>query len=244
MTLKKINRFYIFLFYFVLFADLTQIQHVFADDCQCENKKQIDKIIIPNQQPETPPVCFNHLDEIKKISADELASRLVFAETTAANCQSLSTQQRIAIFQGIGNVIISRSQHKQFLDQFVVNHRQANETAKDQAIRAAILKPKQFNSSFGQYSCSSLKTLLCPSKNKNFATWWPEIQQTWQQTKQGEEIFKNKKQAYFYYLSEHFDQPTCQKKYPEPAWARTQTPLDFVKNQNLNNCIRFYEKIN
>lgn len=232
MTLKKISLISIFFISFQLKANV----------CEDQNLK-LEKIPLSTPKNRQAPACFNHLSELRKISADELAIRLIFAETVAANCKAISEKERMNIFTGIALVIYNRSQHPEFRDKSTLSRSFINETQQQLNIRSVIFKPKQFSSSFGQYQCSALKELLCPSQSNEFQKWQHQIENIWNNINKNLNFFKDNKKAYFYYLNNHFNQTTCTKKFPTPPWAKTGQSLQFSPQGQANQCVQFYEKI-
>lgn len=177
MIIKKTNQISFIIKFILVLTLLSLGSQVCAEEC--EDKQLIEKIIVDKTKIEIAPKCLQDLNEINKISADDLAARLIFSEASAAHCTHFNEQQLLTLFRGIGHVIYSRSQSRQFQDLKILESQFIKETNQEKSVRAVILKPKQFSSSFGKYSCSSIKELLCPTRNAQFNLWWPQIIQVW-----------------------------------------------------------------
>ncbi len=168
----------------------------------------------PGQDPE------HQFNQITAALADEeLALRLIFAESLAASCP----KEFAVIAQWIASVIVNRKEGKK-------NYRQV------------VFQPLQFRSTFGSCDVAQRQAFLCPTSIKDdWQKKWKTVERAFQRAKLDQYISNGVKH---YFLPSHFHRSHNCKRWRGkwPDWTKTYNE---VKETGVSrNCVRLYKKIN
>ncbi len=203
-------------------------------DIACLDSPEINGAELPEKK-------IHNLYLEKKIGVDEMAKRLIFAETMAAGPKCIQNENIDALVKTIAQVILNRmnstgSQAAEFKTPG------DNTTPLPESV---LFKPQQFRSSFGGYDVAQRKAMLCPINSelsgvlnpnspKSSEELWVLINKTYNQLKEKPEA--KLKSTYFYFFNSHFIGSSLEAKYggkkpPEYTPANTLTG-DFLGLRN------------
>lgn len=154
----------------------------------------------------------------KKIDVDEMAKRLIFAETMAAGSKCLQTENMDALVKTVAQVILNRMNSTGTLAaEFKIPG--DNKTPVSESV---LFKPQQFRSSFGGYDVAQRKAMLCPlnaefsgvinpSSPKGSEELWVLVNRIYHQLKENPD--PKLKNSYFYFFNSHFTGSSLEAKY-------------------------------
>lgn len=194
---------------------------------------------------ESPPIEGKDLPEKKihdlyiqkKISTDEMAKRLIFAESMAAGTKCIQNENMDALVKVVTQIILNRmSSSGPQAAEFKTSGDNSTPLAE-----SVLFKPQQFRSSFGGYDVAQRKAMLCPLNSevsgvlnpnspKNSEELWVLINKTYNQLKENPE--PKLKNSYFYFFNSHFAGSSLEAKYGGKKPAE-YTPANTLTGDSL-----------
>lgn len=165
--------------------------------------------------------------KMEKLSGEEAAQRLIFAEMLASDCaESLKGKDLNQMALGIASVI-----NKRVLEN------------KSRDIKQIVFAKAQFRSSTGSCDVSKKAEFLCPTKNNNWEKIWIVAQSSWQEIKKTDPL---KGRAKYYYFPKHFDKSVdCSKFKGQEVfenWKKGKIEvMGTSQSKALSECVRFFK---
>lgn len=180
-------------------------------DIACLESPEIKGTDLPEKK-------IHELYRQKKISIDEMAKRLIFAETMAAGSKCLQNENMDALVKTVAQVILNRM-HSTGALAAEFKTPGDNTTPLSESV---LFKPQQFRSSFGGYDVAQRKAMLCPlnaeftgvlnpNSPKGSEELWVLVNKIYHQLKENPD--PKLKNSYFYFFNSHFIGSSLEAKY-------------------------------